>query len=193
MAKQSYTVKGTHIITSRSWVDEQLGEGTFNRLSERAQAPWGLKPLPSGWYDVYALMGIMEPICGQLKISVFDAFTDIATRNAKDDLTTVYRAFLRLAGARGLLNATPTLWRNYVAFGTVEKLANQPGFHEAIGRAIPTPLLDWACACWNGFIPTAVLLAGGTNPSLTIVETGPDTTSGEAGFSYLHVQLTYEG
>jgi hypothetical protein len=191
MAKQTYTVKGTHIITSRAWTDEQLGEGTFNRLSDKEQAPWGLKPLPSGWYDVFALMRVMEPVCARLKISVFDAFTDIATRNARDDLTTIYRAFLRLAGARGLLNATPTLWRNYVAFGTVEKLANQPGFHEAIDRGIPTPLLDWACACWNGFIPTAVVLAGGSNPELKIVDTGPDTKADEPDLSYLHVQLHY--
>jgi len=191
MAKQTYTVKGTHIITSRSWVDEQLGEGYFAQRSSDVRAPWGSKPLPSAWYDVHALMKVMEPICEQLNISVFDAFSDIAARNASDDLTTIYRAFLRLAGARGLLNATPTLWRNYVAFGTVEKITNQPGLHEAIGRGIPTPLLDWACACWNGFIPTAVTLAGGSNPVLKIIETGPDTTADEPDMSFLHVQLHY--
>lgn len=191
MEKASYTVKGTHIMASRTWVDARLGEGTFDKLGEEFEVTWS-KILPSGWYDIYSLMRIMEHATKKLGVTIFDACVEIARRNAEEDLKTIYRAFLRLAGAKGLLNATPTLWRNYVAFGTVEKIKNEPGLHIAIGRGIPLPLLEWAGACWHGFIPTAVEVAGGKNPQLEIVESGLDPNAAQPGDCFVKIELRYE-
>lgn len=192
MTGRTNAVKGTHVVTSRTWVDEREGAGTFDRLSLEAEAPWGSTVLPSSWYDVQALLNVTTPVIERHGLTVLEAFSEIAAQNASDDLRTIYRAFLRLAGARGLLNATPALWKNYVNFGIVKKIRNEPGLHEGTCRAIPTPLLEWAIACWNGFIPTAVVIAGGKDAKLELVDKGEDKESSTPGLSYLHIVLTYK-
>ena len=188
MSKVSYSVKGTHVIASRVWVDERFGEGAFDRLLSAHSVDWP-KILPSGWYDIHMLMRVMEQACSESQVTIFEAYREIAARNAREDLTTIYRAFLRLAGPRGLLNATPTLWRNYVAFGDVEKVKNEPGLHIAICRGIPIAVLDWACGSWSGFVPTAVEVAGGSNPKLDVPDLGEDPN--QPGFGYLRAEVTY--
>lgn len=192
VAKGSFSVKGTHLLTSRAWVDARLGEGSFAKLEAEVRAPWDARVLPSGWYDVFALVRIITKVTKPLEMDVMKAVSEIATINAQQDLTTIYRAFLRLAGPRGLLNATPTLWRNYVAFGEVKKLTNEAGLHIAELYGVPDELLDWACGCWDGFIPTAVTLAGGTSPALTIDARGADPTATEPGFSFLRARIEYK-
>jgi hypothetical protein len=192
VAKASYCVKGTHLTTSRAWLDQRLGEGTYAKFEAAVGVPWDARVLPSGWYDVFAMVRLVEQGTKQLKVSIFDAYTEIASANATQDLTTIYRAFLRLAGPRGLLNATPTLWRNYVAFGEVKKVANESGLHIAEVHGIPDAVLEWSCGAWNGFVPTAVVLAGGSNPSLVIEESGPDPLASEPGLSFMRARVDYD-
>lgn len=192
VAKVSYNVKGTHVSTSRAWLDQRLGEGTYAKFEAEVGVPWDARVLPSGWYDVFALLKLVEHGTRRLHVSIYDAYTEIAANNATQDLTTIYRAFLRLAGPRGLLNATPTLWRNYISFGEVKKVANETGLHIAQLHGLPNSVLEWACGSWNGFIPTAVVLAGGSNPVLQIEESGPDPLATEEGFSFMRARIDYQ-
>lgn len=191
MTKESYAVKGTHVRTSQQWVDERLGEGTFESLSRKYDVAW-TTVLPSGWYDIYSLMRVMNHAVKEAHSTIFDAYVEISRKNASSDLTTIYRAFLRLAGPKGLLGASPTLWKNYVRFGTVEKVTNEPGLHIAIGRGLPSELVDWASAAWHGFIPTAAEIAGGKNAKLEVIETGADEKSDDPNMRYVKIRLTYD-
>ncbi|MCA9696442.1 MAG: hypothetical protein KC431_02870 [Myxococcales bacterium] len=184
---ENFTVKGTHIMMGRTWVDERLGEGTFDSMAEEFEAGW-VKLLPSSWYDVLPFNKIISRAASKLDISVVDAVTEIATLNAKKDLTTIYRAFMRAAGPKALLQATPVLWRNYVAFAEAKKLSNETGLLIAECRMIPAEVFDWAQGCWHGFLPAAIELAGGKNAKSRIVEYGDED---QPGFRWLRAEIHY--
>lgn len=189
MAKVQYTVKGTHVLMARKWVDQTLGEGSFTKLATEI-AEWPAAILPSSWYPVTPVAGAIASAARRAKMSVEDASTHIAEQNARADLTTVYRAFLRVAGPHMVMNATTALWRNYVAFADAKKLENVYGQYLGECRDIPNELLDWACGCWRGFVPTAIELAGGKNCKSRIVQRGPQEGSKE--FSWLQLEVLYQ-
>lgn len=188
MGEVNYTVKGTHIMMGRTWIDGKLGEGTFQAMADEAESGWTPKLLPSTWYSIFPFGKIVEQATSRLGLSVTEAVTDIAGLNAKKDLTTIYRAFMRAAGPKSLLSATPMLWRNYVAFGDVEKKTNDPGLLIAECHNIPAEVFDWAAGCWHGFLPAAVELAGGTNARSKIVEQGDD----DEGLQWLRAEIRYD-
>lgn len=188
MAKGKFTVKGTHVMMTRSWIDEHLGDGSFAALSTELGVEWPNKFLPSGWYDVFGLNRVVQTAAKRIGVGVVESVTTIARLNAEKDLTTIYRAFMRVAGPKSLLNATPMLWRNYVAFAEAKKVSNQPGELIAECREIPADVMDWARGCWHGFLPAAVELAGGKDAVTTIVDEGAESTP---GFRYLRAVVKY--
>lgn len=188
MTKVQYTVKGTHVTMARKWVDQKLGEGTFAQLAaEKGELAPTL--LASSWYPVEPVVHAIDGAAKRLRVQTEDLATEIAVQNARTDLTTVYRAFLRVAGPHMVMSATTALWRNYVAFADARKIENVYGHFVGECYDIPNALLDWACGCWRGFVPTAIELAGGKECRGQIVQRGPQ--DGSAEFSWLRLDVTY--
>jgi hypothetical protein len=186
---ERYVVKGTHVIMARKWVDERLGEGSFMARVGDAPTDWPKVILPGSWYNVFPLEHAIADAARQLKMSTEDAATDIAARNARADLTTVYRAFLRVAGPHLIMNATSALWRNYVAFAEAKKVKNDYGKFIGECHKLPPRLLDWACGCWRGFVPTAIELAGGKESKGRILEKGREGDAND--MAWLRCEVTY--
>jgi hypothetical protein len=157
----AYKTKGTHVLQARIWVDERLGAGMFNKLAAESGDAWPTVLLPASWYDVEPLVKLLTIVSARTRISLENITTEITARNARNDLTSVYRAFLRVAGPHLTMNATAKLWSTYVAFGEAKKIQNDPGFYLAECRGIPRHLLSWACGAWKGFVPTAIEVSGG--------------------------------
>lgn len=162
-----YRVKGTHIVQVRVWIDKHLGTGTFTSLTstlpETQKAGWPGPILAGTWYDVEPLQAVLTATAMRTRKTVESISAEVAEMNARADLTTVYRTFLRLAGPPATLVATPMLWKNYVAFASARAVKNEPGDYLGECTDIPRHLLSWASGCWLGFIPTAITLAGGRN------------------------------
>jgi hypothetical protein len=164
------TVKGTHVIQAAAYVDGRLGPDTFKTLAKSlGGARWAVL-LPSSWYDVNVLREILTTLSGRIGVSIEDMTTEIARRNAEEDLTSVYRFFLRIVQPQRVLGFTPKLWQTYVSFGTATAVTNEKGRYVGLGEGYPEALLDWACGCWRGFIPATIELSGGKNPRGTIVK-----------------------
>ncbi|HZS41402.1 MAG TPA: hypothetical protein VFF06_31450 [Polyangia bacterium] len=180
-------VKGTHVLMARQWIDAQLGEGEFLKRIEERPSDWPKVLLPASWYDVDPMNHALRSAARALGRTVEDVATDISRSNARHDLTTVYRAFLRVAGPHLVMNATALLWRNYVNFGDAQKVVNERGHYVGECRGIPTRLLEWACGAWLGFVPTAIELAGGKRCSARIVETRVETSE----LSALRMEVRY--
>ena len=163
----NYRVKGTHIFQARRWIDEHLGAGSFGELTAALREPdrpeWPGPILAGSWYDVDPLQSILATVSTHTKITVETIATEIAVMNAKHDLITVYRAFLRVAGPHLTLSATHKLWSNYVAFAEAKAIKNEPGAYVGECYGIPRHLVPWACGCWLGFIPTAIEISSGRN------------------------------
>lgn len=174
---------------ARKWVDQQLGEGSFRRLASE-KAGWPPVVLASSWYPVDPVAHAIRSAARHAKLSVEEASAHIAEQNARGDLTTVYRAFLRVAGPHLVMGATLALWRNYVAFADAKRVENVFGRYLGECRDIPNELLDWACGCWRGFVPTAIELAGGKNCRSRIAHRGPQEGSKE--FSWLQLEVLYQ-
>lgn len=174
-----YKCKGSHIIQARDFIDEKLGPGTFERYMRQYGTETTKIFLPGGWYEVDALNTILQDVSKQLGRSVEDLVIEISRLNARRDLTTIYRVFLRIAAPVRVLSFTPQLWRNYVAFGEANVLTNEPGHYIVENSGIPARLLDWACGASRGFLPAAVELAGGKNAKSAIVQRGSDPANPE--------------
>jgi hypothetical protein len=169
MAK--YATKGSHIAQALALVDRQLGPGAFLKLADRfgADHSWDTV-LVNEWYDAMVLNQVLQVVSYQLKRSVEALTTDIARQNALQDLTSIYRMFMRIAEPVRLLRFTPQLWRNYVSFGDSSAHRNELGHYIGGTTGVPESLLEWVAGDWLGFIPTAIELAGGKIVSAQIVE-----------------------
>jgi hypothetical protein len=184
----NYDTKGSHLIAARVWVDARLGPGTFADLSR--DAPWRGILLPSGWYPVKPLVELLEKIGPKLGLTVVQMMTEISALNAKSDLTTIYRIFLRIAQPMRFLNQTPTLWSTYVRFGRARAKLNDPGHYIGEGSGLPEEFLDWASGAWLGFVPTAIELAGGRNARGQI--NGPWPEPGDGNTFRLECEVRYQ-
>jgi hypothetical protein len=150
-------------------VDERLGEGTFVALTKSGGPRWGLV-LPAMWYEVDILRNALEQVAAKLRMSVEEASTEIAARNAEEDLSTIYKIFLRVAKPQTVLSFTPRLWRTYVNFASASAVLNESKHYVGRGEGFSAEQMEWAAGCWRGFIPAAIRMAGGRNPRGSVTQ-----------------------
>ncbi len=171
----------------RSWVQARRGTQAFSELSEKHGS---LPPLVAGgWYDAEALLSIIEDAASMEKISVDQAVSEIARANARQDLKTVYRPFLRVLSPRHVLKFLPRLWRQYFQFGSVVVLENELGSVELLTCDVPGRFVPWVRGGWRGFLPETILASGGKAPrigSLEVRSAGSDSWE-------VRVRASYEG
>jgi hypothetical protein len=160
-------VKGTHVIVARDYVDERMGAGVFRKLTQAGGERWKL-PLPSAWYELDVLHPAIIEVAKVEGRPVQDVAAEIAARNARTDLTGVYKLFLKMLSPQTVLGKLPTLWRLYVRFGECCPVSNVKGHYVAEGRGLLEEYLEWAAGCWRGFIKTAVEMSGGKQIKITI-------------------------
>jgi uncharacterized protein (TIGR02265 family) len=168
-SKEARQVKGSHVRQAQEWVDTRLGANAFSELTKHAGPDWAVI-LPVGWYDVDVLNKALRAASLQLRVSVEDMVTEIARKNAERDLTSIYRAFLRVAQPHRVLSQTPRLWRTYVNFADARAVENAKGYYVGEGWGFSKDLVDWACGCWRGFIPATIVVAGGQQVKGRILE-----------------------
>jgi hypothetical protein len=162
-----HTVKGTHVIVASQYVDEHLGGGTFRALTESGGQRWAVL-LPSSWYELPLLHEALMTVSRRTHRSIHDISTEIAARNAKTDLTGVYRFVMKALAPHRVLGQLPHLWRFYVRFGECAPLSNDKGHYVAEGRGMLDEYAEWATGCWRGFISTAVEMSGGKDVRVQI-------------------------
>jgi hypothetical protein len=166
-----YKVKGSHVVMANQWVDQRLGPGTFKALVEPNGEPWNGLLLPVTWYDVDPLQKALTVVAQKLGRSVEELTMEIAGENARKDLTTIYRIFMRIAAPHRVMANTPKLWSTYVKFGEARAVVNDSGHYIGECEGIPRHLLEWTCGAWRGFVPTAIELAGGKDVHAKILGT----------------------
>ncbi len=156
----SGTVKGSHVIILKEWVDEKLGSDSFAALTKHAGDRWTVI-LPMAWYDIELVNEVFAEASARTGIPVEEISTQVCRLNAERDLTSIYRLFLRVAQPKLVLDHTPKLWRTYVSFGNASAIRNERGYYLGQGDGFEEHLVPWVCGCWLGFIPAAIRLAGG--------------------------------
>jgi hypothetical protein len=162
------TVKGSHVLQVKAWIDRHLGTDLFGELTKHAGEHWAVI-LPVAWYEVDVVNEVMHQASQRSGISVEEISTEVCQLNAERDLTSIYRIFLRVAQPQRVLDQTPKLWRTYVSFAEARAIRNDKGHYVGQGDGYSEELVDWACGCWLGFIPTTIRLAGGKSPRSRIV------------------------
>ena len=182
-----YQVKGSHIVVARDWIDERLREGAFSMQAKLAGASWGEIILPGMWYPVEPLIKVLAWASPKVGRPVQEVAAEIAMGNARKDLTTIYRAFMRLASPVRLLRMTPMLWRNYVKFAEATVVQNDPGYYIGACTELPERFGDWAVGCWLGFLPVAIEMAGGKGVRAKLL----DQVSELNGNLRLRVEIKY--
>ena len=165
-----YRCKGSHVVQSRRWVNERLGEGTFEALVAPAGGVWQANFLVATWYDVGPLNHALKQVGKRIGESVENITREITRQNALHDLRSIYRIFVSIAAPVRVMSFTPQLWSTYVKFGEAKAVKNDPGHYIAECKGIPGEYLDWACGAWLGFVPTTIEVAGGRNLKARIAD-----------------------
>ena len=186
----SYRCKGSHVVQARIWVNERLGEGTFEQLISDSGPPWNAPLLPSTWYDVGPLTKALKHVAAKLGRNVQDVTREIARRNALNDLKTLYRVFLSIAAPVRVMTFTPQLWSTYVKFGEAKAVKNDQGHYIGECSGVPAAYLDWACGAWLGFVPTTIEVAGGKDVQGRIIKRWSENEAG--GIYTLQCEITYQ-
>jgi hypothetical protein len=169
-------VKGTHVQLVQRFIDENLGSGTFQRLTSTGGERW-LMPLPVGWYELAILHTALAAAAVQLKRPLHELAAEIAAENARTDLNGVYKIFFKVFSLQSVLSQLPRLWRSYVRFGECVPIVNEPGHYVAEGQGMVEHYLEWASGCCRGFVSTAVKMAGANNIEIKITPL-PDLNGG---------------
>src|SRR5688500_12073651 len=96
-----FRVKGSHVLQARKFVDEKLGEGSYKTLAGPS-APTGVI-LTNAWYDLEPMSKVVAQAASKLNRSVEEISTEISSRNAREDLPTIYKLFVKVASPVRLL------------------------------------------------------------------------------------------
>jgi hypothetical protein len=166
--KGGRTVKGSHVVQAREYIDGHLGPGTFTKYTAHGGDSWSII-LPVVWYDIDILYDALAKASEELRVSIEDITARIARLNAEKDLTSIYRFFLRAAQPHRVLAHTPKLWTTYVSFGSAKAIKNEPGHYLGQGDGFDEKLVGWGSGCWRGFIPATIEVAGGRDLNSRIV------------------------
>jgi hypothetical protein len=181
--------KGSHALQIRNWVDQRRGPGAFQHLMSTGRGKnLGWQQLLVGsWYDAEALLDVIEAAAKEEQMKVEDAVEEIARMNAREDLKTVYRVFLRILSPTRVVGFLPRMWQQYFRFGGVEILQNRTGYVELRTHGIPPRFVPWVIGGWRGFLAETLLAAGGKRP----VVSGIRIASQGSSWS-VRVEATYD-
>jgi hypothetical protein len=159
-----FLCKGTHAVQIHKWVEARRGPGALAPLLEKHSLPARAPVVLGGWYDAEALLSVIEDVARAEGIGVEAAVEEIARANAREDLKSVYRVFMKILAPQRVLQFLPRIWRQYFQFGTVEVIRNDPGQIELVTRDVTTRFVPWVRGGWRGFLPETILASGGRSP-----------------------------
>lgn len=180
-------------MSARDWLDAKFGAGYHLQLCREVDPSFPDRILPGEWYPIdpiiHTLARAVDDVDGVDNLE--DLTEMLAMENAKNDLRGVYRAFLWVASPRMFLRAANTIWANYTDLGVITDPQNEPGRFTTWLNNIPEAYLPWVAGAWKGFLRPAIEMAGGANPTATVLERKPDPAS-DGNWKLLY-QLTYRG
>jgi hypothetical protein len=186
----TFLCKGTHAVQIQKWVEARRGPGAFRRLLAKHTPAASFTIVIGGWYDAGALLSVIEDVARAEDVSVEAAVEEIARANARDDLKTVYRTFMKMLAPRRVLQFLPRIWRQYFQFGSVEVTKNDSGLVELVTRDVTTRFVPWVRGGWRGFLPVTILASGGRSPEVThvwVMSTSEDTWQVGVRATYIDV------
>jgi hypothetical protein len=161
-------VKGSIYLQAREWVDGALGAGTFSRAVAEAGGTSTEIILPGTWLPVEPLIEAVAQAAAARRRPNQQAVAEIARLNALNDLTTIYRVFMRVAAPVRVLAHSPRVWGLYFDFGRPTIDTNEKGHFVGAIEEVPAHLVDFVQGALIGFLPAAVEMAGGKAPSARI-------------------------
>jgi hypothetical protein len=166
-------LKGSIYVQARNWTDEREGAGTFLRLLAEAgfAAPKNL--LPGSWYPAAPLYAALRAAGSLRNLDAETAVASVARMNALEDLTTIYRIFLRIAAPLRVLGNAPKVWSTYCNFATPGLRINEPGHFIGTIDSAPPDLTEFVVGACRGFLPAAVELAGGKSVTFQVLSRTP--------------------
>jgi hypothetical protein len=177
-----YKVKGSHVIQIAAWVDKALGAGTYKKRMGELD-PSAAVPLALAWYALDPQMKLLEGAARETNKSVMDVVREIAAANARNDLSTIYKVFLKLASPHFVLGQGKKMWSTYAAFGDVNITKNEGQLFLCESRHVPARFDQWVRGAWLGFLCSAVELAGGKNPRAKFHD-APNDPAGNCVFTF---------
>ncbi len=165
-----YRVKGLAYLGLRDSFDKRVPggmRGVVARIGRtEVEAFFEQHFLPSSTYDILPLIEASQTaarICGV----PWREFVRVGSRlQAERDLNGVYRAFLRLATPKLVVDRIPRILMQYMTFGAVEGQMTAPRRFEGVSRGLPRPVAPWMLAIAEGFVPILLETAGAKDAAL---------------------------
>ncbi|NVB39613.1 hypothetical protein G6O69_17355 [Pseudenhygromyxa sp. WMMC2535] len=174
MVADEQLIKGPGALSTRNWFEARFGEGVFTEFARELDPSWPDRVLPGEWYPIRPFIHTLRRGAERLGDTNLEELTaTISIETAKQDLTTVYRAFLWVSSPRMFLRFVPRVWGSYANFGTLEDVSSEAGRYTLRITEVPEDLVSWVCGAWRGFMPAALELAGAKDTQIEILDRRP--------------------
>ncbi len=163
-----FHVKGGSFLGHLAWVDANYPGGReafLAALSPSMREYFGGVFLATGWYDALALASAGY-VCAKTLDMPYRAFIALRARHqAETDLSGMYRLLLKIASPRMVASRIPKVMMQYLDFGSVRIVRDEPDGVTFEVSGIPQILADWYLGAYEGFLEVVLAAAGGKEPS----------------------------
>ena len=181
-----FRVKGLVYHGLAEYFDKRLPGGNDAALARAGREDGSLARflttpfVPGSWYDALPLASLTEAGARVRGVTHAKVVREAAAHLARRDLSGVYRAVLLNAHPQALVMRLPGLSLRYFEFGEADgELVGEQTFVCRRG-GVPDPLASWFIWAVEGFVPTALSMAGALDARVTTNEPRRDSDPGRA-------------
>jgi hypothetical protein len=189
-----YRTRGLVFVGARDYYDAVVPGGAAavaQQLDRETAAFFEQIFLGSAMYDIMPILKISAVAARIAGTAHMDFVRANAIWLAEHDLTGVYKLFVRALPPDAVALRLPKLALKYFDFGEAE--TRKQGERCCIGemRGIPAALVPWIDACVQGYVRTALTIAGAKNARARLLETEPNGHGRDNALSTLKFELRW--
>ncbi|MEQ9402282.1 MAG: hypothetical protein RIM99_01745 [Cyclobacteriaceae bacterium] len=138
----AYKVKGTAIINSKKFIDEQIRPGFFDERMKELDPQYTKLLLPSTWYSAFNSKLMADIAAKELGWELKKYCFTLNVVSVNHSMTTIYAFFLKIGGPVMVLGKTPQMVKTFTNSVEYEVIKNEKGDHEAIISS-PAFFAEW--------------------------------------------------
>jgi hypothetical protein len=173
----SFNCRGLVYIGAREYVAKHVPGGVdaiSHNLPRELAEFWDQLFLANSMYDALPIVPISETAAMLANLSHGDFVRANAAWLAERDVRGVYKLLLNVLSAEAVALRLPKAAIRYFDFGEARSKMSAKRSCQAEQSGIPRGMAAWFSACVNGFVPTALTIAGARNPRVRLLSTKSD-------------------
>jgi F0F1-type ATP synthase membrane subunit c/vacuolar-type H+-ATPase subunit K len=147
--------------------------------------------LGTAMYEILPILPISEAAARLMDLPHLEFVRRNSVWLAEHDLRGVYALFIRALPPETVALRLPKLALKYFDFGHTETRMESDRLCVGEMQGIPVVLAAWMQACIQGYVPTALSIAGAKNPRVRMLETTGRASERPEGTTTLRIEIRW--